>query len=223
MGCRWDFRAFWLVQELLDQEPDFDLLMIPSQTAGTFDVKDMNGKSVFVKAKGGNFPDPSIDLPQWIVESDAIDDDRTQHIDNDVDLGKLSQVIEMRGEEMMPCVDIAYCTEHRQRALYLAQECLRTFSEEITSLSLRSTVNVADLQVAVIKKAFDGGRSIVWQNGFPETKVLKQKIRNELAPTKSLGHSDHHSKQDDGNEIQNSDADMDDEEAADARQFFGVA
>lgn len=54
---------------------------------------------------------------------------------------------------------------------------------------------------------------------FPQPKELKQMIRDRVAPSKDLGHSDV-VKQDDSD---NSDIDlMDDDEAADMRSYFGV-
>lgn len=218
-GCRWDFRAFWLVQELLDREPDFDLLVIPSPIAGTFDVKDFTGKSIFMKSKGRSFPDPSIELVGWIEKSDVTTDDvQCTENDSSLHIPILLNVLENYCNTTLPCVDIAYRRAHRQRALYLAQECLRTFSDEVNSLSLRVTETVDDLQVSVVNAPLPDDPSIIWQRGFPETKVIKQKIRDALVPNKPLGHSDIPSKV-----YEDDKASYDEEEAAEARQFFGVS
>ena len=53
---------------------------------------------------------------------------------------------------------------------------------------------------------------------FPEVKEIKQMIRDKVVPDKDLGHSDvqeEEGKNDD-------DGDMDEDEAAEARRFFGV-
>lgn len=213
-GCRWDFRAFWLVQELLDLEPDFHFWMIPSGEAGTFAVKSITGDDVFVKVKGGPFPDPSIDLQNWIVDTAGTTIDHSNE-------SAVAQALSTMGNDKLPCVDIAYTREHRQRALYLAQECLRTFSDEVKSLSIRSledATSIEDLQVSVIhhNDATNLNVSIVWEKGLPETKVLKQKIRDVLVPEKALGHSDIRiSEENSGIE--------DDKEASEARRYFGVA
>lgn len=53
---------------------------------------------------------------------------------------------------------------------------------------------------------------------FPQPKELKQMIRDKVAPSKDLGHSD--TKQDD--DTDSTIEPMDDDEAADMRKFFGV-
>jgi selenoprotein W-related protein len=242
-GCRWDFRAFWLVQELLDREANFHLWMIPSNTAGTFAVKSITGLDVFVKAKGGPFPDPASDLPQWLDDSKTSSESVVNHQLDNVDGSStrtvlLQQALSTLGNDKLPCVDIVYTRDHRQRALYLAQECLRTFSDEVKSLSLRpyhvnndnGTVDdddsrtMDDVQVSVI---VDSGNDdaphrslLVWERGLPETKVLKQKIRDVLVPNKALGHSDSNNDRMETSADENA---LDDETAAEQRRFFGVA
>lgn len=73
------------------------------------------------------------------------------------------------------------------RAAYFAQELLTTFTDDVHSVALQpSSVNgtfivrVNDTEVFNRKTA---GR-------FPETKELKQIVRDIVNPTKSLGHSD---------------------------------
>lgn len=85
-------------------------------------------------------------------------------------------------------VDIHYCTGCRWllRSAWMAQELLTTFESEISELSLHPG---------------GGGIFEVWVNdrriwsrkerqGFPEITVLKQLVRDEIDPDKSLGHSD---------------------------------
>jgi selenoprotein W-related protein len=231
-GCRWDFRAFWLVQELLDREPDFHLWIIPSGEAGTFTVKSITGENVFVKGKGGPFPDPATDLPKWI--GDCAIEFTSKNQSNDASSTTLFQALStVVGTDKLPCVDIAYTRDHRQRALYLAQECLRTFSDDIKSLSLRCVDDAADaenkssidnLQVSVISMRNDAtSLEVVWERGFPETKVLKQKIRDVLVPDKGLGHSDNDNNQGTRSVENSGDVLEDDEAAVEARRFFGVA
>ena len=68
----------------------------------------------------------------------------------------------------------------------MAQELLTTFSEEFNELSLQPSdsgvfrVIVNDVTVWDRKE----------MDGFPEIKILKQKVRDVIAPDKTLGHSD---------------------------------
>lgn len=86
-------------------------------------------------------------------------------------------------------IDIYYCRQCNWmlRSTWLSQELLQTFSEEINTVSLHPDT---------------GGRfevicngELIWERkrdgGFPEAKVLKQKVRDVIAPDRNLGHSDH--------------------------------
>ena len=63
-----------------------------------------------------------------------------------------------------------------------------TFEEEIKEVSLRPSRNEAG-----VFKIFCGNE-LIWcrkkDNGFPEIKVLKQLIRDQIIPEKNLGHID---------------------------------
>ncbi|MDF2155925.1 SelT/SelW/SelH family protein [Vibrio sp. CAU 1672] len=85
-------------------------------------------------------------------------------------------------------IDIFYCRQCNWmlRSTWLSQELLHTFSEEIDTLSLHPDT---------------GGRfeiicngNVIWERkrdgGFPEAKVLKQRVRDVIAPERDLGHSD---------------------------------
>ncbi|MCA9240555.1 MAG: SelT/SelW/SelH family protein [Planctomycetales bacterium] len=87
-----------------------------------------------------------------------------------------------------PRVTITYCTGCRWllRAAWMAQELLSTFEQELAEVALRpGSGGVFDVRV---------GDCLVWSRqqsgGFPEIKVLKQLVRDRVAPDKSLGHSD---------------------------------
>jgi len=72
------------------------------------------------------------------------------------------------------------------RAAWLAQELLTTFETELGEVALRpGTGGVFEVRV-------DG--ELVWsrkQEGrFPEAKEIKQRVRDRVAPERSLGHSD---------------------------------
>jgi selenoprotein W-related protein len=87
-----------------------------------------------------------------------------------------------------PRVEIEYCTQCRWllRAAWLAQELLTTFEAELGEVALvPGSGGVLDVRL-------DG--ALIWsrkeQGRFPESKELKQAIRDRIAPGRSLGHSD---------------------------------
>lgn len=85
-------------------------------------------------------------------------------------------------------VIITYCTGCKWllRSAWMAQELLTTFENEIDELSLRpgsgGVFNVHINDRLVWSRA-DAGR-------FPDIKELKQKVRDEISPDRSLGHTD---------------------------------
>ncbi|WP_407332488.1 SelT/SelW/SelH family protein [Enterovibrio sp. 27052020O] len=85
-------------------------------------------------------------------------------------------------------IDIYYCRQCNWmlRATWMAQELLSTFSEEVSSVALHPDT---------------GGRfeihcngEMIWERkrdgGFPEAKILKQRVRDVFDPDRDLGHSD---------------------------------
>ncbi|WP_374654293.1 SelT/SelW/SelH family protein [Dongia sp.] len=87
-----------------------------------------------------------------------------------------------------PVVAITYCTQCRWllRAGWTAQELLVTFEDELGGVALiPGTGGVFDVTL-------DG--ALVWsrkvESRFPELKELKQRIRDVVAPSMPLGHSD---------------------------------
>jgi selenoprotein W-related protein len=87
-----------------------------------------------------------------------------------------------------PCLDIEYCTQCRWllRAAWLAQELLTTFEEELGGVTLRPGMGgVFEVRL---------GDRVLWsrraEGRFPEAKELKQRVRDCIAPDRSLGHSD---------------------------------
>ena len=88
-----------------------------------------------------------------------------------------------------PIIEIVYCRlcGWGLRAGWMAQELLVTFAEEVGSVALTpdATGGVFDVRV-------DG--QLVWsrkeRGRFPESKELKQLVRDRIAPGRSLGHSD---------------------------------
>lgn len=87
-----------------------------------------------------------------------------------------------------PRVEIRYCTQCRWllRAAWMAQELLTTFETELGEVALTpSTGGTFEIRV-------DG--ELIWsrkvEGRFPEAKELKQRVRDRIAPSKPLGHSD---------------------------------
>lgn len=84
-------------------------------------------------------------------------------------------------------VEIEYCTGCRflMRAAWLAQELLTTFEQELTEVALRPG------QDGVLEVRVDG--QTVWSraaDGAPDAKVVKQRVRDVVAPDRGLGHTD---------------------------------
>lgn len=83
---------------------------------------------------------------------------------------------------------IEYCTQCRWllRAAWLAQELLTTFETDLDHVSLHpgtGGVFVVRLNDTVIFSRKQTGR-------FPESKELKQLVRDVIDPKRDLGHSD---------------------------------
>jgi len=85
-------------------------------------------------------------------------------------------------------VEIEYCTQCRWmlRAAWVAQELLSTFEAEILEVAL------VPGRGAVFEVRTKG--QVVWsrktEGRFPEPAELKQRVRDVLAPNRSLGHAD---------------------------------
>jgi selenoprotein W-related protein len=87
-----------------------------------------------------------------------------------------------------PRVEIEYCIQCRWllRAGWMAQELLTTFQADLGEVALvPGTGGVFEVRV-------DG--AVVWSRAkeqrFPDLKELKQRVRDVVAPGRSLGHSD---------------------------------
>ena len=150
----------------------------------------------------------------------------------------------------LPNVKIIYCTGCRWmlRSAWMSQELLTTFEKELhsvtlvpnkiapgTFVSVNTSILTHGLYIISHTHAYSYfmlqtvmvGEKEVWDRkangGFPEIKVLKQRIRDEIAPDLNLGHSDKVDKLED-NAIDNESItdEMDDDQAADMRTYFGV-
>jgi selenoprotein W-related protein len=87
-----------------------------------------------------------------------------------------------------PRLEIEYCTQCRWllRAAWVAQELLTTFQAELGEVALiPGTGGVFDVRL-------DG--RLIWsrttEGRFAEIKELKQRVRDTVAPERTLGHSD---------------------------------
>ena len=90
----------------------------------------------------------------------------------------------------MPCkprLEIEYCTQCRWllRAAWMAQELLTTFEKELGEVALIPGAG------GIFEVRLEGKPifSREQQRRFPESKELKQLVRDRIAPDKDLGHS----------------------------------
>ncbi|MBB4821465.1 selenoprotein W-related protein [Pseudomonas alcaligenes] len=87
-----------------------------------------------------------------------------------------------------PEIVITYCTQCQWllRAAWLAQELLSTFADDLGQVALEPGTG------GVFRITYDGEQ--IWERkadgGFPEAKVLKQRVRDCIDPTRDLGHND---------------------------------
>ncbi len=88
-----------------------------------------------------------------------------------------------------PTVEITYCRlcGWGLRAGWMAQELLATFPEELGSVTL-----TPDVTGGVFEIRLDG--EMIWsrkdKGRFPDIKEIKRLVRDRLAPSRSLGHTD---------------------------------
>lgn len=89
---------------------------------------------------------------------------------------------------MKPRLEIEYCTQCRfiLRTTWMAQELLMTLGEELGELALIPGSG------GIFEVRLDGELlfSKKLAGRFPESKELKQLVRDRVAPGKDLGHSD---------------------------------
>lgn len=85
-------------------------------------------------------------------------------------------------------ITIEYCTQcgWLLRAAWMSQELLTTFTDEITTLSLKpGTGGVFNISI---------NNKVIWNRkqkaGFPNITELKKLVRDHIAPERNLGHID---------------------------------
>ncbi|AMB85370.1 selenoprotein [Pseudomonas agarici] len=87
-----------------------------------------------------------------------------------------------------PEIVITYCTQCQWllRAAWLAQELLSTFARDLGKVSLQpgtgGVFRITCDTVQIWERKLDGG--------FPEAKVLKQRVRDRIDPERDLGHNE---------------------------------
>ena len=92
-----------------------------------------------------------------------------------------------------PRVDIEFCTKCRWnlRAAWYAQELLSTFGNHLVEVAM-APGDSGVFQVR-IKPSENVPEILLWDRktqGFPDSKDLKQLVRDVIDPERSLGHSD---------------------------------
>lgn len=91
-----------------------------------------------------------------------------------------------------PRIAITYCTQCQWllRAAWMAQELLSTFGTDLGEVALVPGTG----GTFEIRYEDASGTATIWERkadgGFPEAKVLKQRVRDRLDPERDLGHSD---------------------------------
>ncbi|WP_144634337.1 SelT/SelW/SelH family protein [Bordetella genomosp. 13] len=87
-----------------------------------------------------------------------------------------------------PRITIQYCTQCQWllRAAWMGQELLSTFATDLGEVALLPGTG------GVFRIHYDG--QLLWDRvtdgGFPDAKVLKQRVRDRLDPQRDLGHID---------------------------------
>lgn len=85
-------------------------------------------------------------------------------------------------------IDIYYCQKCNflLRAAWMAQEILHTYGEDLESLTLHpdsgGRYRIVCNETEIWEKKRDGG--------FPDAKIIKQRIRDIFDPKRDLGHID---------------------------------
>ena len=89
-----------------------------------------------------------------------------------------------------PRITILYCARCNWllRSAWLAQELLTTFMDDLDEVALKPAEQSGTFEIRL-------DHQTIWERksdgGFPEAKVLKQRVRDCIDPDRSLGHSDH--------------------------------
>ena len=88
-----------------------------------------------------------------------------------------------------PRIVITYCSRCQWllRSAWLAQELLTTFADDLAEVVLRPAEISGTFEIFLDEQS-------LWERtrdgGFPEAKILKQRVRNLIDPDRPLGHTD---------------------------------
>lgn len=88
-----------------------------------------------------------------------------------------------------PRIAIQYCPRCHWllRSAWLAQELLTTFADDLAEVALKPAETSGTFIITLDDR-------IIWERvqdgGFPEAKVLKQRVRDHIDPDRTLGHID---------------------------------
>ncbi|KAJ9615626.1 hypothetical protein H2200_001701 [Cladophialophora chaetospira] len=121
--------------------------------------------------------------------------------------------MEASSKVRVPRIAIEFCTQCKWnlRAAYYAQELLQTFSTSVGEIALVPATGGIFTVIMTHRNSEGQGESstetaaevtntIVWDRkidgGFPETKELKNRVRNIIEPNRDLGHIDRSLKKD---------------------------
>ncbi|WP_210486516.1 SelT/SelW/SelH family protein [Rufibacter aurantiacus] len=90
---------------------------------------------------------------------------------------------------MKPTVSIEYCPKcgWMLRAAYMAQELLTTFTDDVKGVLLEPSETSGSYIIRINDQVIFDRKTA---GRFPEIKELKQLVRDQVNPEKSLGHSD---------------------------------
>ncbi|CDK28448.1 unnamed protein product [Kuraishia capsulata CBS 1993] len=98
----------------------------------------------------------------------------------------------------MPKVTIEYCVKCKWqlRATWYLQEVLQTFSSSevlVDEVSLRPSLTPGTFRV-LCYSVQDSEPAVIWDrtvdDGFPDSKALKQRIKSLIQPDLNIGHND---------------------------------
>jgi selenoprotein W-related protein len=163
--------------------------------------------------------DPSLSLGH--SDSDARKAEVTKTTEVPTDDGEWSEESESpagipaRPSIFSPSISISYCVGCRWllRAAWFGQEIVSTFEDKVHSVTLIPSRPPAQGGSFIITV----DEFVVWDRSekgrFPNITELKQLIRDQIDPSRDLGHGDHKPLDSDM---------MDESEAEEARRFFGV-
>ncbi|CZT24778.1 related to selenoprotein domain protein [Ramularia collo-cygni] len=101
---------------------------------------------------------------------------------------------------VLPRIAITYCTQCKwmlraHSHAWFGQELLSTFGTTVGEIALiPATGGIFTVHLTHKTGGDKVEEVLIWdrkaENGFPEAKILKQRVRNHIEPGKDLGHSD---------------------------------